>query len=176
MKVNGMQPVIEGSPSVLILGSMPGRKSLDQQMYYANPRNHFWSIMSDFFGDDLTEISYETRKIYLTTRNIALWDILQECERTGSLDSSIRHEKFNPVHQLIETCPSIQAIGCNGTKAYQSLLKYEKETKQLKTEIIKLPSTSPVPGKNVMNYHEKCLVWHQFLKSVIKGNTNEHRK
>lgn len=170
MKINSMSPVIDGSPNVIILGSMPGKKSLDDQMYYANPRNHFWWILSEFSGDDLTIMPYHERKKHLVRQQIALWDVLEECEREGSLDSAIRNESFNPIHSLLKDYPSIQAIGCNGTKAYQGIRKYEKIYGALNLPVTKLPSTSPVPGKNVLNYTEKCHVWQTFFKTHLKGD------
>ncbi|AOM82988.1 DNA-deoxyinosine glycosylase [Salisediminibacterium beveridgei] len=169
MKLKSMPPVLKGEPLLLILGSMPGSQSLEKQQYYANPRNQFWKMLSDYFRVDLTALSYESRKSYVASHRIALWDILQECERIGSLDSAIRRESFNPISEFIEANPSILAIGCNGTKAFQSLKKYEKEKTTLQTPAVKLPSTSPVPGKNVLSYTEKCDVWHTFIHQYLKG-------
>lgn len=163
MKLYSMNPVSDDHPRVLILGSMPGRKSLEAQMYYANPRNHFWPILGSYFRTDVRSLT-DTEKIkFAKAHHIALWDVLKECEREGSLDSAIRHETYNPIHQLTISYPSIMKIGCNGTKAYNSLLNYQKHHGTLSVPIVKLPSTSPVPGKHVLTYEEKEEVWHAFL-------------
>ncbi len=40
-KLQSFAPVIGNKPRVLIVGSMPSIKSLEEQEYYGNPRNHF---------------------------------------------------------------------------------------------------------------------------------------
>lgn len=167
MKLYSMNPVVDGEPAVLILGSMPGAKSLEAQMYYANPRNHFWPIVESYFDQDFRHLTDSEKLQFAATHRLALWDVLAECEREGSLDSAIRHETYNPIHQLIDDYPSIIKIGCNGTKAYNSLNHYQKTNGTFSIPVEKLPSTSPVPGKNVLSYKEKEHVWHAFLQEAF---------
>ena len=42
----------ESRAATLILGSLPGRKSLEMQQYYAHPHNAFWKIIGAIFGAD----------------------------------------------------------------------------------------------------------------------------
>ena len=76
------------SPNVLILGSIPGKASLEAQQYYAHPRNAFWKLMNALFRIPL-DSSYEQRCHLLTQHKIAVWDVLQACVRPSSLDSDI---------------------------------------------------------------------------------------
>ena len=46
----GLAPLVSDSAEALILGSLPSRRSLDEQRYYAHPRNQFWPIMGALFG------------------------------------------------------------------------------------------------------------------------------
>ncbi|ADH99462.1 DNA-deoxyinosine glycosylase [Salisediminibacterium selenitireducens] len=169
MKLYSMNPVVDREPRVLILGSMPGAKSLDAQMYYANPRNHFWPILGSYFDQEIRNFTDSEKLHFAKAHHLALWDVLAECEREGSLDSAIRHETYNPIHRLINDYPSIIKIGCNGTKAYNSLINYQKTNGALSVAIEKLPSTSPVPGKNVLSYKEKENVWHAFLQEAFSA-------
>ena len=41
-------PIVDEHSRILILGSMPGIKSLEQQEYYAHPQNRFWRLLALF--------------------------------------------------------------------------------------------------------------------------------
>ena len=46
----GFPPIADARARVLVLGSLPGRKSLEMREYYAQPYNAFWRIMGELFG------------------------------------------------------------------------------------------------------------------------------
>jgi TDG/mug DNA glycosylase family protein len=46
MRSFGFPPVSSPSSRVLVLGSLPGRLSLERGEYYANPQNAFWTIVA----------------------------------------------------------------------------------------------------------------------------------
>ena len=73
----------------LILGSMPGAESLRRQEYYAFKHNAFWRIMGELYSFS-PALPYPERLAALRDAGVALWDVLAECERPGSLDASIR--------------------------------------------------------------------------------------
>ena len=52
-RISGFEPIARADARLLILGSMPGQKSLEQDFYYARPGNAFWPIMSDVLGEAL---------------------------------------------------------------------------------------------------------------------------
>ena len=68
---------------------MPGPESLQQQQYYAQPRNAFWRIMGELVGAR-PELSYSRRLELLIEQRIALWDVCAAAERVGALDAAIR--------------------------------------------------------------------------------------
>ena len=96
----GLSPSIDKDCRALILGSMPGVKSLEEQQYYAHPQNRFWPMMADLLGEALPS-RYEEKLAMLLDHHIALWDSIGQCEREGSLDSAIREERGNDFTALL---------------------------------------------------------------------------
>jgi TDG/mug DNA glycosylase family protein len=103
---------------VLILGSFPGARSLDEQRYYAHGRNRFWPALAPRCGTD-PAAPYALRIAALKRRGIALWDVLRECRRPGSLDQDIARasEIPNEVGAFIARRPELRAILLNGQAA-----------------------------------------------------------
>ena len=88
-------PIASSSAKVLILGSMPGKKSLEMNQYYAHPQNLFWPFMAEILGFDKT-LDYTARTTKLIENHIALWDVLQHCHREGSMDHAIQKDSMIP--------------------------------------------------------------------------------
>ncbi|MEO8064151.1 MAG: DNA-deoxyinosine glycosylase [Pseudomonadota bacterium] len=111
-------PVARRNATVLILGSLPGRKSLQLQQYYAHPQNAFWKIIAALFGDT-SSLPYTQRLNILMSNRIALWDVLAAAERPGSLDSSIvPHSAVpNDFAEFFRAHPRIRRVFFNGQKA-----------------------------------------------------------
>lgn len=159
-------PILDKNSQVIILGSIPGEESLRQQQYYANPRNHFWTIIYTLFGQEV-EVSYDKRIEFLLDKGIALWDVIEKCERKGSLDANIRNEKPNDIKGLLMNNINIKLVAFNGTKAYET---YKKKVGYFPTDKIfmRLPSTSPIPGKNIKSFPEKLKEWKVVLEFLVK--------
>lgn len=139
-------PQINKKSKILILGSMPGIKSLEMQQYYAHPQNRFWIILGKLCEKDLYNSDYETRIQTLLNNKFALWDVLKYCERDGSLDSNITKEIPNNIPNLLNENSQIEKILLNGNKAYTVFKKYFPELlKQYKC--YKMPSTSPANAR-----------------------------
>jgi len=85
-----MAPVGSTDARLLILGSLPGEASLRAQRYYAHPQNQFWRLLGSAIGVELASVPYEDRLVLLAARGIALWDVVGEARRLGSLDGAIR--------------------------------------------------------------------------------------
>ncbi len=159
-KLISFPPVLPETPRVLILGSMPGGMSLEKQEYYGNPRNHFWDILFELFQQDpLTD--YEEKMQFVKQHQIALWDTIGTCYREGSLDSNIKEAEPNDIMSLLSRFPSIKLIGCNGTKSYQMFHKYFPVDELKDVKVIKLPSTSPIPGRYTKTFAGKVEAWQQ---------------
>lgn len=158
MKISSFSPIIDKDSKILILGSIPGVKSLEMQQYYAHPQNKFWKIICELFKEEFTT-DYPKRKHILLKYHIALWDVIDTCERKGSLDTAIRNEEANQIEALLQDYPNIQAIFCNGQKSFRNLQKILPPNFHL--PIFALPSTSPAHAG--FSYEMKCESWKHIL-------------
>jgi TDG/mug DNA glycosylase family protein len=149
---------------VLVLGSLPGQRSIDAQQYYAHPQNVFWKIMGELTGADGP---YEQRCQTLLEHGIALWDVLESSVRPGSMDADIRRgtEKVNDFNGFFLMHSSILQVCFNGQKAaqmFRKLVRPEMPTTALQTQV--LPSTSPAHAS--MPYAKKLECWRQVIISI----------
>lgn len=138
---------IDDSSQILILGSMPGVKSLEEQQYYAHPQNRFWKVMGAICNEpNLHQLDYQQKLKILLQNNIALWDIIKSCKRDGSLDSDIQNETPNDIYGLLKKVPKLKIICLNGNKSYSTFKKYFPDLLE-KYSCHKMPSTSPANAK-----------------------------
>jgi hypoxanthine-DNA glycosylase len=154
MKSFSFAPISSKKANVLILGTMPGTKSLELNQYYGHNQNNFWKFMFHILKEDFSN-DYETRKALLQKNNIALWDVLQFCDRVGSLDSAIKNEIANDFETFLEQYPSIKTIVFNGQKAAAFFKKYVHLKKEY--QLITLPSTSPANASK--SFQSKLEEW-----------------
>lgn len=141
------KPSIDNNSRILILGSMLGIKSLEEQQYYAHPQNRFWKAMGNICNEPkLSELDYDTKLKILLNSNIALWDTIKSCKREGSLDSDIQNEKPNNIGKLLKTYPNIEIICLNGNKSYIAFKKYFPDLLK-KYTCYKMLSTSPANAR-----------------------------
>ena len=71
-------PVVAPDTRILLLGSLPGERSLSAERYYAHPQNQFWRLLGSAIGEELAGTPYERRLCRLAERRIALWDVVIE--------------------------------------------------------------------------------------------------
>ncbi len=146
-KCKSFLPSIDENSKILVLGSMPGIKSLDEQQYYAHPQNRFWELMGMICDyNNLPSQEYTNKLQILLSNKIALWDVIQSCNRDGSLDSNIQNEKPNNIHKLLNQFKNIEIICLNGNKSYSAFKKYFPKLLE-KYKCYKLPSTSPANAR-----------------------------
>ena len=167
-RVRSFPPVASADARVLILGSMPGVASLNAGQYYAHPQNRFWSIMGQLLGFDPVTTPYVQRTRALTEAGIALWDVLQSCERPGSLDSAIRRETqmVNDLPGFLTTHPLIRKIYFNGAHAEQTFHRMVRPLlpDNVELEYIRLPSTSPAHAS--LSFNDKLAYWRQVIEAA----------
>ena len=173
--LTGLAPVHDPSARVLVLGSMPGARSLEEQAYYAHPRNAFWPIMEALLGIR-RDLAYERRLLGLREGGIALWDVIGKCRRRGSLDQKVEPESIvpNDFAGLFAACPSIALVAFNGRLAEQSFERHVLPTlpdRFTRIERLRLPSTSPAHA--AMRLEQKRAAWARALAPVIALSSHE---
>ena len=162
--IRSFPAIAQADARVLILGSIPGRESLRRQRYYAHPRNAFWPIVCQVFN--IPDKDYDSRVTQLSESGVALWDVLQACFRTGSLDSDIDNQTIvaNDFQAFLVGHPDIGRVFFNGAKAESVYLK--QVLPRLKGAVAnlplhRLPSTSPAHA--AMSFEEKLEAWRVIL-------------
>lgn len=163
-------PLSRRDARVLVLGSMPGQASLSARQYYAHPRNAFWPIMAELLGLDASA-SYPQRTRALTAGGVALWDVLAECRRPGSLDAAIDPASVvvNDVAGFLRRHPKLHAIFFNGATAESLFRRHILPTLQtggLTTRsltLARLPSTSPAHA--ALDRAAKLAAWRQVSRA-----------
>lgn len=151
---------------VLIVGSMPGAASLAAARYYAHPRNGFWPIVGAVCGFD-PNADYERRTAALQRAGIALWDVLQRCRRSGSLDSAIEagERTVNDFAALFAAQPELHCVLCNGGTAHDLFVRHVLPTLPRAPVVHRLPSTSPAHAAR--STAQKLAAWRTVLAPLI---------
>ena len=165
MPIHGFAPLAGADSRLLILGSMPGAASLAAGEYYAHPRNAFWTIIDSVFGVRRA-LPYAARMQGLSAHGIALWDVLQSCERAGSLDAAIVAASIiaNDFQAFFATYPRIERIAFNGAAAERAFQRHVQPPLGAAGRALpsrRLPSTSPAHAG--MTLSGKIERWRAFL-------------
>ena len=159
-------PIISSAPQALILGSMPGIRSLEEQQYYAHPQNSFWKILGTLF--DMPVAAYPQRVALIKKNRLALWDVLSTCERPGSLDSKIDPEtiEVNDFNTFLQEYAQIKRVFFNGATAEKEftrrVLPRLPKSVAARLTLKRLPSTSPAHAG--LRVEKKLKEW-----SIVKG-------
>lgn len=150
----------------MILGSMPGLASLNAGEYYAHPRNQFWPIVCRLLGIDIL-LPYDSRLNALNDNGIAVWDVIKDCSRYGSLDSAIVKKTIvpNDFATFFQKYPLIRSVFFNGATAENLFKKsYLTATQKICPELRsykRLPSTSPANA--ALSLEQKLEAWQLIM-------------
>ena len=146
---------------MLVLGTLPGEESLRQVRYYAHPRNLFWPIVFALFGET-PPADYAERLAFVREQRLALWDVCAMAERRASLDSEIKREVPNLLHDLLDAHPGIATVAFNGGGARRLYDRHFVRRPGL--TYLRLPSTSPAHAS--LNFAQKLARW-QALRDAL---------
>ena len=151
----GFAPIIDNNSRVLILGTFPSPISRSINEYYGNNKNKFWELIKDIFNDGINFKDYNDKKNCLIKNNIALWDIVNECDSINAADTSINWKTaiFNDISNLIKQYPNIKKIILTSGKCE----KYFYKNNNIESiEIVRVISPSSAAAKP---YNYKLSEW-----------------
>lgn len=147
-RIKSIPPIENSDSEILILGTIPGKESFESKQYYKNEDNLFWDIMFricnknwPMYKEAFEEQNYEKRCQLLLQNRIALWDVIESCEETGS-DRNIKNLEFNDIGKFLVSHPHIHKILFNSGDACKYFHKLSL-TIPSEIECITLQSTSP---------------------------------
>ena len=160
-RISGLSPLVQGNPTILLLGSLPGSRSLADGQYYAHPVNKFWRVMELLLETPLLELPISDRQRLLFRCGIALWDVVESSHRLKSLDATIREARLNDIAGLLMRYPSIVAIAFNGTAAWNLAAPWRG---QVPISCIALPSTSGASRISVAHLAEAWACLQPYLQ------------
>jgi hypoxanthine-DNA glycosylase len=155
-------PFVHSSSKVLILGTMPGEKSLELQEYYGNKGNQFWRLLYAMLGEELSH-DYNTKRDFLKNHHIAVWDVLSHCEREGSLDSKIKNEVPNDFDTFYKENPHVKNVLFSSKNASAYYNKYVGRREGIHYDVLQSPS-----GANATkSFTEKLEDWTKKILPLI---------
>jgi TDG/mug DNA glycosylase family protein len=165
--IHSFDPIAAPDARVLVVGTIPGRRSLEAGEYYAHPQNAFWFIMESLFAER-TGLDYGARTALLLGAQVALWDVLQAADRTGSLDSAIApgSERPNDFAGFFIRHPGIHTVFFNGAKAEFLFTKYVLGALSAEAglRLVRLPSTSPANAR--LSREGKLAAWRALPEAL----------
>jgi TDG/mug DNA glycosylase family protein len=165
----GFAAISRSDARVLILGTLPGAKSLEYRQYYANHRNKFWHIIEELSGIP-RDSPYEDRVSRLQEIGIAIWDVCHRAQRSGSLDSKLVDSEPNDFDSFLTSHPCVKLICFNGGKAqtlYNRCVLPRLSLSFAKIRYELLPSTSPAHA--AMPYEQKLSRWRSALGGLLNS-------
>ena len=140
-------PLYDRNSRVLILGSLPSVASREQNFYYGHPSNRFWKVLAALYEEEIPATVAE-KKALLKKHNIALYDVIEECDIKGSSDASITNVIPTDLEEIISNSKIVK-IFCNGQLSGKLYKKYLEN--QTGIETVVLPSTSPANAAYTMD-------------------------
>ncbi len=159
-RIVAFPPIISAHAHTLILGTMPGVRSLTANQYYAHPQNQFWRFMGDIYGAG-PELPYEQRVQILKDKGISVWDVVHACEREGSMDADIREETVNDFEGFYRENPGIRRVVFDSLTA-EAIYK-KRVLPRLTRDISYARVPSPSPAHARLRYEDKLALWRAAL-------------
>ena len=152
-------PLIDENSKILILGSLPGVRSLAEARYYAHPQNKFWKIIYGAWGKNARRLLRRALPLHPRPRARALG---RRQMRRARRQRRRQHPQRNPndIPALLAAHPNIRRIIFNGGFAFA---KYKKCFGAPAIDYRKVLSTSPAcAGRD----REREAMWMEALGRI----------
>ena len=151
-------PISDAETQVLILGTLPGDRSLELGEYFAHPRNRFWKIIAGITGNPVP-VEYDRKLDLLHKTGIGVWNVLHKARRKGSLDGAIQDGVPNDIPGFIEKHQQLKVIAFDGKKAEALFNRYFLRRSDI--AYVSLPACSPANAR--FNLDILCEKWMEIL-------------
>lgn len=119
-------------------------------------------------GAPLVEMDYLEKIERLYLAKIALWDVVADANRSGSLDQKITDAHTNDLHALVSRLPNLRAIAFNGKKA---AMLGAAALDGSSIDILHLPSSSPA---NTLTKANKLVAWSALANFLAPAEIKSH--
>ena len=132
--------VYDGNAKILMMGTIPSAGGVKYGFFYMSKVNKFWEYLTKTLKtDNFVQLAEDYRKHYNTEQceeykekvknalyknHIALYDVINTCERTGSADNEIvssTNNSFESIKKIILDNPSIKMIFVNSIEVEKRL-------------------------------------------------------
>ena len=160
-------PIVFENSKILILGTFPSFKSIEDNFYYSHKQNQFWRLLASIYNEKIPT-NIDDKIYFLKKYEIALWDMVKSCKRENSLDNSLKEIEVNNIELFLKNYPNIEHISFTGKRS-QKL--FEKNFSYLKIRTDYLPSPSPAYKK--LSFKQKLKIWQDLINPRDKKSTNE---
>jgi hypoxanthine-DNA glycosylase len=154
-------PHVAPDTRLLILGSLPGARSLADRQYYAHPTNQFWRLVGAVIGQPLAALRYDDRLAALRAARVGLWDVIRTAERRTSSDSLIREAEAHDLAAVAADLPDLRLIAFNGGKA--AAIGRRQLPMLDGVDVVDLPSSS---AANTIGYAAKLERWQALRRAL----------
>ncbi|MBR2468409.1 MAG: hypothetical protein IKB42_05160 [Clostridia bacterium] len=138
--------VYDGNAKILMMGTIPSAGGVKYGFFYMSKVNNFWKYLTQTLQtDDFVKLANDYRAHYNTDdceyykdkvkealyrNHIALFDVIDTCERVGSADNQILSSKNNSsqsIKKILEDNPNIKQIFVNSYEVEKRLKQIFKE-------------------------------------------------
>lgn len=113
-------------------------------------------MVAEIFAFD-RNVSYKLRTEKLKENGIALWDVLESCERDGAADRNIQNPLPNDFKIFFKQYSNLTKVLFNGHKAENLFNTFCEANDFPRIEFVYLPSTSPANA--AIPYEVKLDAW-----------------